>query len=82
MNQGYFNKITYGQYRILKTVFYHEFDKNMSNINLEYDPAFCTKLIEPKTYKENENKIDPTYWYADFESDASGNIHVPFMRVV
>ncbi len=81
MKQGCFNKITYGQYRILKTVFYHEFEKDL-NIPLEYDPEYCTKLIEPKTYKENENKIDPTYWYADFEADVSGKYHLPFMCVV
>ena len=82
MKQGYFNPITYGQYRILKTVFYHEFDKDLTNINLEYDPEYCTKLIAPKIVKESENKTDPTYWYADFEADVSGNIHKPFMCVL
>ena len=29
-------------------------------------------------YKDSTDN-DPTYWYADFEADVSGNIHKPFM---
>ena len=80
--QGYFKPITFGQYRILNTVFYNEIETDISNINLEYDPGSCTKLIAPPKVKNNPKAADPTYWYADFEADVSGDIHKAFMCVL
>ncbi len=80
--QGYFKPITFGQYKVLDTVFHNEIDPDISNINLEYNPDSCTKLIAPLKTKTNPNAVDPTYWYADFEADVSGDIHKPFMCVL
>ena len=80
--QGYFKPITFGQYRILNTVFYNEIETDISNINLEYEPECCTKLIAPPKIKTYSKQADPTYWYADFEADVSGDIHKPFMCVL
>ena len=83
LKQGFFKPITFGQYRILDTVFYNEIDSDISNINLEYNPDTCTKLIAPpKERKYDSKSVDPTYWYADFEADVSGGIHKPFMCVL
>ena len=80
--QGYFKPITFGEYRILDTVFYNEIDPDISNINLEYNADKCTQLIAPVKIKNNPNAVDPTYWYADFEADVSGDIHKAFMCVL
>ena len=80
-----FTPITYGQCRILHTVFYNEIDSDISNIDLEYNPKTCTQLIKPDNHKKKSLKTsrkDPTYWYADFEADVSGDIHKPFMCVL
>ena len=66
-------------------MFYNEINSDISNINLDYDPKYCTQLIAPPKYNEKYNdssKNDPTYWYVDFEADVSGNIHKPFMCVL
>ncbi len=82
MKQGFFQHINWGQYMILNTIYYKEIEKDMNEISLEYNPEFCTQLIEPKVYKKQKDKAPPSYWYADFEADVSGDIHVPFMCVV
>ena len=62
-------------------MFYNEINSDISNINLDYDPKYWTQLIAPMKYNDS-SKTDPTYWYADFEADVSGNIHKPFMCVL
>ena len=62
-------------------MFYNEINSDISNINLDYDPKYYTQLIAPPKYNDS-SKNDPTYWYADFEADVSGNIHKPFMCVL
>ena len=82
-NDNMFKKITYGEYSILNTVYYNEIDSDVSNVKLEYNDNYCTKLIAPRTYKKNiKIKMDPTYWYADFEADTSGPVHKAYMVVV
>ncbi len=81
MKQGYFRPITYSQNKVLKTVFYKDINANLSDIDLEYDDNFCTKLIAPKEIN-NEKIIENSYWYCDFEADVSGDIHKPFMCVI
>lgn len=82
--KGYFRPLTYSEYSILKTIYYNEINNDLSSVNLDFKEEFCTKLIEPRpTRKQIEKiKVDPTFWYCDFEADTSGNIHVPFMCVV
>lgn len=78
-----FKKITYGEYSVLNTVFYNEVDNDISHMNLEYNEDYCTKLIAPKQIQRPAKiKNDPTYWYADFEADTSGDKHKPYMVVV
>ena len=77
--QNYFVPITFGQSLILKTVYYNEIDCNLQNVDLHYNPEFCLKLIKPKKVKEAPEKVENTYWFADFETDISGDIHKPFM---
>ena len=84
--QRCFHPITYGEYKILNTVFYNEIDDE--NLDLDYNPDYCTKLIQPKNFTPNDlkkkpgKKYDPTIWYADFEADTSGKIHVPYLCVL
>ena len=75
--QGFFTPITFGQYKILNTVFYNEINSDISNNKLDYDPKYCTQLIAPPKYNDS-SKNDPIFWYADFEADVSGNIHKPY----
>ena len=84
LKENSFIPITYGQYSILNTIFYNEIDNDISHLDLTFNEDFCTKLIQPKQFKstKNEKKDDPTYWYADFEADTSGECHKPFMVVV
>lgn len=41
-------------------------------------------MIELKPVRKPVEKIeaDLTYWYANFEADTSGEIHIPFMCAV
>ena len=80
-SKDFVTPITFGQYKILNTVFYNEINSDISNINLDYDPKYCTQLIAPPKYNDS-SKNDPIYWYADFEADVWGNIHKPFMCVL
>ena len=75
---GYFKPITYAEYGVIKTVFHTEVKKNME-FSLEYNEKYCTKLIEPR----NTHEKDPShYWFCDFETDTSGNVHTPFLVVL
>ncbi len=80
MKNGYFVPITFGDAMIMKTVFYDDVKKNLDEINLDYDPEYCTQLIAPNKFK-SKSKIT-NYWYADFEADVSGKIHKPYMVVL
>ncbi len=82
-NTDCFRPITYGEYAVLKTIFYNEVDSDISNLSLEFNEDFCTRLIAPKiSFKKIKIQNDPSYWYADFEADTSGEIHKAFMCVV
>ena len=81
--QNCFHPITYGEYKILNTIFYNEIDDD--DIDLNFNPEYCTQLIQPKVYQRNRKqpiKFEPTYWYADFEADTSGKIHVPYLCIL
>ena len=95
MKKGYFKPITYNEFSVLKTVFYNDLDfKDITD--LEYNTEMCTKLIEPPKLKVSNKdservkgraqkgvkEVKPTYWYADFEADTSGDIHTPYMCCV
>ena len=83
--QDCFRPITYGEISVLKSTFYNEINPDLAEINLDYNEEYCLKLIErPVFFNKNSGnrKYDPTYWYADFESDVSGKIHKPFMVVL
>ena len=43
MSQLYFTPITYGQCRILKTVFFNEINNDLSNVNLDYDVDYMIR---------------------------------------
>ena len=64
LNQNYFIPLTLGEWEVLKT--------------LEYNEKYCTKRMAPYDVKEPKNPVVHTYWYADFECDAS-DIHTPYM---
>ncbi len=89
-----FNKfvpITYGQYSILKTIYFNKFSIDDVE-DLSYDEKTCTQLIAPKVQpkrkpKHEDNDDKPkrnpkTVWYADFEADTSTEIHTPYMCCV
>lgn len=76
--QNYFKPMCYGDVKLLKTVFHDQVDKDLSDIDLNFNEAHCTRLIAPK----KRNITNYSYWYADFESDVSGDIHKPFMCVI
>ena len=80
--QNCFKPITYGEYSILNTIYYKEIHNDISKIKLEFNEEYCCRLIAPRKYKATKQKDEITYWYADFESDTSGEIHHPFMVVV
>ena len=84
MKQGFFKPITFGQYSVLKTIFFNDIDKDDSNINLEYDKEYCTQLICQNKGKDKEQdktkkvQSEPSYWFCDFEADVSGKVHKPY----
>ena len=83
MSQNYFIPITYGQCRILKTVFFNEINNDLSNVNLDYDEQYCTRLIKPPISKTSSSpKMPPTYWFADFEADSTKTPHRPYKCVI
>ena len=79
LKKNYFIPITYGQASVLKTIFYNEINPDLENVSLDYNPDFCLKPIQPRKFKEAKEKYDKTYWYCDFETDISGEVHTPFM---
>ena len=80
MRQNKFTPITYATASIMKTTLY----ENAKDVEfpLEYDENACTKLIKPRTKKAADDDDEPSFWYADFEADTSGEIHKPFMCCV
>ena len=85
MKSNFFTPITYGQYKILNTVYYNDINDDL-NYPLEYEEEYCTKLIAPEprkfTNKENNKRPPISYWYCDFEADVSRKNHVPYMCVL
>ena len=79
MRLGYFKPITYGESSILKTIYYNHPEINDIS-DLSYNETECTRKIAPKERKCNE-KYSGIY-YADFEADVSGDIHIPYMVCV
>ena len=59
---------------------FHKFqDSDSFDYDLHYDTKYCTKLIEENNKKnQKNNKI----FFADFESDVSGDTHRPFLCVL
>ncbi|WP_300712471.1 DNA polymerase, partial [uncultured Brachyspira sp.] len=82
MKNNYFSPITFGQYKVLNTIFYKDVDSNIDLIDLDYNDEQCTKLIEQPKKKINKKDGEKSYWYADFEADVSTSIHKPYMCVV
>ena len=75
----FFEPITYGHYMVLNTEFHKFQDSNSLNYDLDYDENYCTKLIvDMRDDKKENSKI----YFADFESDVSGEIHRPFLCVL
>lgn len=80
MKKEYFIPITYGHYMVLNTEFYKFQDGTNTDYELQYEPNFCTELIEEKKHKEQTETRQ--VFFADFESDVSGDYHRPYLCVV
>ena len=64
---------------VLNTEFHKFQDSNSIDYDLHYDEDYCSKLIT----KQKDNKKDnQKIFFADFESDVSGDIHRPFLCVL
>ena len=78
---GHFKPMTYNNSYILHTSLYKEDKFDIGD--LSYDPKYCTKLIEPVQRKFTRGKrTNYTYFYADFEADATLNPHRCYMCCV
>ena len=78
---GHFKPMTYNNSYILHTSLYKEDKFDIGD--LSYDPKYCTKLIEPVQRKFTRGKkTNYTYFYADFEADATVNPHRCYMCCV
>ena len=64
---------------VLNTEFHKFQDSNSLNYDLDYDENYCTKLIVDMRDDKKENR---KIYFADFESDVSGEIHRPFLCVL
>ena len=83
---NYFIPITYGQFFILKTDFSDNYNKEF-NYSLDYNPLYCTQKIEQNNNINNNNKKikqipEEKIYYADFETDTSGEYHKPYLCIV
>lgn len=72
---GHFTPMTYNNSFILNTTLYKGVNIPIDDLN--YDPKYCTKLMKP--IKRPINKHSYTYFYADFEADATVNPHKCYM---
>ena len=82
---GHFKPMTYNNSYILHTSLYKEAKVDIGD--LSYDPKYCTKLMEPaktrsKQHRATSKPIKYTYFYADFEADATINPHRCYMCCV
>ena len=73
-----FEPMKWSDYGLIETKFHKEL-KDDELTSLDYDKEHCCRLIQNRKFKNDEVKVKPSYWYADFESDVSGEIHKPFM---
>lgn len=77
MKKNHFRRITYGEYGLLKTVFFDEVKDDLT-YSLDYEDS-SVRLIErkdkDKEFMDDVNEI----FYADFEADVSKESHQPFM---
>lgn len=73
-----FKPLTWNEYSIMKTIYYDDIPDD--DFELKYNPEFCTRKMVRSFKKEKKDNV--SYWYADFESDVSGEIHKPFMVCV
>jgi len=91
MRQNKFSPITFATADVLKTDLYdHVKDEEYP---LEFDEESCLKLIQAPNENKNKpqsgtgkaldkDKVEKSFWYADFEADTSQEIHKPFMCVL
>ena len=77
--KDYFIPITYGHFMVLNTEFHKFQDSDSIDYDLHYDVDYCSKLIDKKKEKNEEGK---KIYFADFESDVSGDTHRPFLCVL
>ena len=75
MEQKYFRPIEFAEFGVLKTDFYKEVDTEILSMDLKFNPKYCTKLKAEKEKKNNKNKGQMQYYYADFEADTTTEIH-------
>ena len=64
---------------VLNTEFHKLQDSDTVDYELNYDEDYCTKLI---TNKEDKDKGKRKIFFADFETDVSGDEHRPFLCIL
>ena len=64
---------------VLNTEFHKLQDSDTVDYDLNYDEDYCTKLI---TNKEDKDKGKRKIFFADFETDVSGDEHRPFLCIL
>ncbi len=79
MKKDCFIPITYGHYMVLNTEFYKYQDSTNTEYELQYESKFCTELIEDK---KGNGMGERRVYFADFESDVSGDYHRPYLCVI
>ena len=77
--KGYFIPITYGHFMVLNTEFHKLQDSDSCDYDLHYDKDYCLQLIIKKKEKPKDYK---KIFFADFETDVSGETHRPFLCVL
>ena len=74
-----FIPITYGHFMVLNTEFHRLQDSDSCDYDLHFNQEYCSQLITNKKEKTKEYK---NIYFADFESDVSGETHRPFLCVL
>ena len=78
-DKNYFEPITYGHYMVLNTEFHKFQDSDSIDYDLHYEDDYCCKLIAKSEDKKEKNR---KIYFADFESDVSGEVHRPFLCIL